>query len=498
MAYVLGIDLGTSSLKGILINKQGEVVGESSYDYPIETPKIGYSEQNPELWMGAVKNVIIDLIGLHPDMKTDLEGISFSGQMHSLVILDEQKQVIRPAILWNDVRTSKQCQTITEKAGDLLLEVSKNRALEGFTLPKIVWIQENEPQNWDRVQYMMLPKDYLSFCLTGNYVTDFSDAAGTLLLDVAKKEWATPILDLFDIPIERLPKLLSSQDKVGDLTDEMKTFFGFKGDVPVFAGGADNACAALGAGIIKDGAGMCSIGTSGVFLSFEKDASADYQGKLHLFNHAAKNDYYAMGVTLAAGNSLEWFKRTFAQEQTFSELLAGISEVKPGSDGLLFSPYIVDERTPHVDSQIRGSFIGIDTHHRLPHFSRAVLEGITFSLKDSQLLMEEMAGRKFDRIVSVGGGAKNADWLQMQADIFNATILNLTVEQGPGLGAAMLAAIGAGWFDTAADAAEVFVHYKAAVKPIAENVVAYDAIYQIYRQVYQATQSLSHALLALK
>ena len=498
MAYVLGIDLGTSSLKGILINEQGEVVGESSYDYPISTPKIGYSEQDPNLWIDAVKKVIVDLVGLQPDMKTDLKGISFSGQMHSLVVLDEQKQVIRPAILWNDVRTSKQCQTITEKAGDLLLDLTKNRALEGFTLPKMLWIQEHEPENWDQVHYMMLPKDYLSFCLTDMFVTDFSDAAGTLLLDVSKKEWATPILDLFDIPVERLPKLLASQDKVGNLTKEMKAFFGFEVDVPVFAGGADNACAALGAGIIKDGAGMCSIGTSGVFLSFEKDASVDYQGKLHLFNHASKNDYYSMGVTLAAGNSLDWFKRTFAKDKTYSELLQGISEIHPGSDGLLFTPYIVGERTPHVDSQIRGSFIGIDTHHTLTHFSRAVLEGITFSLKDSQVMMEEIAGRKFDQIVSVGGGAKNADWLQMQADIFNTTILNLTVEQGPGLGAAILAAIGAGWFESAAEAAEVFMHYKDEVKPIAENVAAYTAVYKIYRQIYQATQAISHDLLALK
>lgn len=497
MAYVLGIDLGTSSLKGLLMTEKGEVVGEASSGYPISTPQTGFSEQDPDLWIDAAKKVLSSLISTYPDIKTELKGISFSGQMHSLVVLDENKKSIRPAILWNDVRTTAQCQTITEKAGDLVLSLTKNIALEGFTLPKILWLQENEPENWDKVRYMMLPKDYLSFWLTDTFATDFSDAAGTLLLDVTKKTWAQPILDTFDVPLERLPKLFESQDQVGSLTEDIKALFGFEVDVPVFAGGADNACAAVGSGIIKDGAGMCSIGTSGVFLSFEQDASADYQGKLHLFNHAAKGDYYSMGVTLAAGNSLDWFKNTFAQGQSFAELLGGISDIKPGADGLLFTPYIVGERTPHVDSQIRGAFIGIDTHHTLTHFAKAVLEGITFSLKDSQVMMTEVTGRKFDRIVSVGGGAKNPDWLQMQADIFNATIVNLTVEQGPGLGAAMLAAIGAGWFDNAAEAAEVFVHYKDEFTPNPDHVAAYDKLYQLYTQVYGATKSLSHDLLEL-
>lgn len=497
MAYVLGIDLGTSSLKGLLMTEAGEVVGEASAAYPILTPQTGYSEQEPDHWIEAAQKVIKALIAATPDMTKALKGISFSGQMHSLVVLDDQKKSIRPAILWNDVRTTKQCQAITEKAGDLVLGLTKNIALEGFTLPKILWVQENEPENWAKVRYMMMPKDYLGFWLTDTFATDFSDAAGTLMLDIDKKVWAQPILDTFDIPADRLPKLFESQDQIGLLTADIKALFGFEVDVPVFAGGADNACAAVGSGIIKDGAGMCSIGTSGVFLSFENDASADYQGKLHLFNHAAKGSYYSMGVTLAAGNSLDWFKNTFAKDLSFGDLLGGISELKPGADGLLFTPYIVGERTPHVDSQIRGSFIGIDTHHTLTHFAKAVLEGITFSLKDAQVMMENIAGRQFDRIVSVGGGAKNADWLQMQADIFNATIVNLTVEQGPGLGAAMLAAIGAGWFADAAEAAETFVHYKDTYTPNPENVAAYAKLYALYTQVYGATKDLSHDLLAL-
>lgn len=497
MAYVLGIDLGTSSLKGLLMTEQGNVVSEANATYPILTPQTGYSEQEPDHWLTAAQSVIVALMKAVPDMKTELKGISFSGQMHSLVVLDEHKQVIRPAILWNDVRTTKQCQTITEKAGDLVLNLTKNIALEGFTLPKILWLQENEPENWAKVRYMMLPKDYLGLWLTGTFATDFSDAAGTLLLDIEKKEWAQPILDTFDIPVAHLPKLFNSQDKIGELTEAIKAQFGFEVAVPVFAGGADNACAAVGSGIIKDGAGMCSIGTSGVFLSFETDASADYQGKLHLFNHATKGDYYAMGVTLAAGNSLDWFKHTFAKDMSFKALLGGISELKPGADGLLFTPYIVGERTPHVDSQIRGSFIGIDTHHTLTHFAKAVLEGITFSLKDAQVMMETVANRHFERIVSVGGGAKNADWLQMQADIFNATIVTLTVEQGPGLGAAMLAAIGVGWFANASEAAAVFVHYKDEYRPNPDHVAAYAELYTLYTQVYGATKAISHDLLAL-
>ncbi|OCA82656.1 xylulokinase [Pradoshia sp. D12] len=493
MAYVLGLDLGTSAIKGLLVNKDGNLVAEATATYPLDTPQIGFSEQNPKHWIEAANHVMLELLEKVPDMKELLEGISFSGQMHSLVLLDEKDKPLRPAILWNDVRTTEQCKEIKEKAGELILSHTKNIALEGFTLPKILWVQKHEPEIWSKVKRIQLPKDYLRFWLTNQYHMDFSDAAGTLMLNQDTKEWDHDILSRFDIPKSILPDVVPSTKVVGFLKPELQEYYGFSRDVKIITGGADNACAAVGAGILQEGIGMCSIGTSGVFLSYEEDAKKNYQGKLHMFHHAMDDANYSMGVTLAAGNSLNWFKQNFAPNQSFGELLADINSVAIGSDGLLFAPYIVGERTPYSDSQIRGSFIGIDTHHQLKHFARSVLEGITFSLMDSKIIMEEIADKKFDRIVSVGGGAKNNDWLQMQADIFDTAVVNLTTEQGPGLGAVMLAAVGCGWFSDLNDCAARFVSYKEEIIPKAENVEKYKEVYARYRKVYEGTKEICHS-----
>lgn len=493
MAYVLGLDLGTSALKGLLVNQDGSVVMEASASYPLDTPKVGFSEQNPNCWMEAADKVLQELLTKVSDMKELLEGISFSGQMHSLVLLDEKNEPVRPAILWNDVRTTKQCKEIEEDAGELVLSATKNIALEGFTLPKILWVQEHEPEIWSKVRHIQLPKDYLRLWLTDAYYMDYSDAAGTLMLNQDTKQWDLEILKQFNIPVSLLPKLIDSSAVVGEMKPALTERYGFSRAVKIIAGGADNACAAVGAGIVNEGIGMCSIGTSGVFLSYEEDMDKEYQGKLHVFHHAVKDTAYSMGVTLAAGNSLNWFKQTFASNQSFEELLSEIQTVAIGSEGLLFSPYVAGERTPYSDSRIRGSFIGIDTHHQLKHFTRSVLEGITFSLKDSQLIMEEVANKKFERIVSVGGGAKNREWLQMQANIFDVPIVSLTTEQGPGLGAAMLAAVGCGWFPDLRVCAEKFVSFKEEIQPQAENVKAYKDVYMRYRKIYEGTKNICHA-----
>ncbi|MFC2476345.1 MAG: xylulokinase, partial [Catonella sp.] len=432
MGYVLGIDLGTSSLKGLLMNKSGEVVAFAGYDYPLLHPKKGYSEQNPEEWVKACENVFKALSEKVEDFKAELEGIAISGQMHGLVTLDGEDKVVRPAILWNDTRTTKQCTEIMEGFGDRLITITKNKALEGFTLPKILWMQEEERELWAKVAHIMLPKDYLIFRLTGEFATDYSDAAGTLLLDVAAKKWSDEILVKYNIDEKILPKLYNSIDCVGKIKAEYQKEFGFEKEVKIMGGGADNACAAVGSGIVSNGIGMVSIGTSGVFLSYEDEAHSNYSGRLHLFNHGIPDAYYSMGVTLAAGHSLNWFKETFAPKESFEELLSDIDKIPAGSDGLLFAPYIVGERTPYADSKVRGSFTRIDTTHTRAHFARAVLEGITFSLRDSMELMSELTAKKFDKILSVGGGSKNKDWLQMQADIFDTEIITLTTEQGPG------------------------------------------------------------------
>ncbi|WP_314063317.1 xylulokinase [uncultured Vagococcus sp.] len=494
MSYLIGIDLGTSSLKGILLNRAGEIVTIKQEEYELITPQTGYSEQDPDVWTDALEQVIQQIIQEIPDAAERTEGISFSGQMHSLVLLGQEGRPLRPAILWNDVRTTPQCRNIMERAGQEVISITKNRALEGFTLPKILWVKEHEPEVWQQTTSFLLPKDYAGFYLTGNQQMDYSDAAGTLLLDVGKRTWSETIATLFELPLNIFPKLVNSSAAIGLVKPELAKHLGFTADVMVYAGGADNACAALGAGITREGMALASIGTSGVFLSYEKGSQADYHGDLHYFNHAAENAYYSMGVTLSAGYSLNWFKDTFAADKTYEELLHNLGDMPIGADGLLFSPYIMGERTPYADSQIRGSFIGMDARHTLDHFTRSVIEGITFSLKESQYIMTQHAKKAIETIISVGGGSKNKHWLQLQADIFDTTVTTLTSEQGPALGAAMIAAVGAGWYKDISECSKALVHYSDHYTPIPENVADYQRLYQVYQQVYPATKNICHEL----
>lgn len=489
MSYVLGLDLGTGSLKGLLMTKDGTIVTTQSAEYPLITPQTGYSEQDPLEWLKAAEQVIQMIVKEIPDAATGIKGISFSGQMHSLVLLNKKNEVLRNAILWNDVRTTEQCREITETLKEDLISITKNRALEGFTLPKLLWVKEKEPEIWQQVEHFLLPKDYLGYWLTGNQQMEYSDAAGTLLLDVEQKCWSKKIVDAFDIEERICPRLVYSTDCIGTVREELLERLGLQGEIKVFAGGADNACAAVGAGIVKEGVGLASIGTSGVFLSYEETGDKQYDGDLHYFNHVAKDAYYSMGVTLAAGHSLTWYKNTFAKNETYDELLEGVTNIPVGSMELYFTPYIVGERTPHADSKVRGSFIGIDINHTRDHFTRSVLEGITFSLKDSQILMEEKAGKSFKKIISVGGGAKNKEWLQIQADIFDATIVTMGTEQGPAMGAAMLAAVGIGWFADLKECAAEVVTYKEEILAIPENVEKYKHSYKKYREIYPATKN---------
>ncbi|MBV7392348.1 xylulokinase [Enterococcus alishanensis] len=493
MTYVLGLDLGTSSLKGLLVNQQGEMIVSASADYPLSNPHAGYSEQNPLGWVAAAKTVIQKLISEKPQAMDKISAISFSGQMHSLVLLDKKQNILRPAILWNDVRTTKECQYIMEHAGELVLEQTKNRPLEGFTLPKMLWVKEHEPDIWEQVATFLLPKDYLGYWMTGNIQTDFSDAAGTLLLDVIHQTWDWKIADIFELPKNIFPKLVDATEIIGTIRQDLAKELGLSPKIKIVAGGADNACAALGAGIDSEDKGLVSVGTSGVFLTFEGENIRDYQGKLHFFNHVIPNAYYSMGVTLAAGQSLNWFKQNFAKKEIFTDFLAEIENVPAGSEGLLFAPYIMGERTPYVDSQIRGSFIGLDNRHHQEHFVRAVIEGITFSLKDSQMIMESIQQKRLKKIVSIGGGAKNKVWLQIQADIFETEIITLQTEQGPGLGAAMLAALGCGWFNSVNEMIQTFVQYGPSYFPT-ETANVYKKYYVLYKKIYHATKELSHEL----
>ncbi|GAB6093179.1 xylulokinase [Furfurilactobacillus curtus] len=494
MSYVLGVDLGTSAVKVSAVDRHGKIVAQESYAYDLHQPAPGYSEQNPEDWVSGTTVAIVRLILNDHIRSEDIDGISYSGQMHGLVLLDENNQVLRPAILWNDTRTSEQRTEIMRAMGDDFVNITRNEPLEGFTLPKLLWVKEHEPDIFNQATTFLLPKDYLRYRMTGKLGMDYSDASGTVMIDVIGHQWSEVICDRFGIPRSMCPPLLESVDYVGNISTSYAAFSGLDNHTKVFAGGADNACGAIGAGILKSNMVLSSIGTSGVVLKFEDDPTVNYHGQLQFENHAIPNAYYSMGVTLAAGYSLNWFKKTFAPDEDFSDFVSTASSAPVGSHGLLFAPYIVGERAPYADADIRGSFIGLDGTQKRSDFVRAILEGIVFSFRDILDLFKEQ-GSQFDTAVSIGGGAKSAVWLQIQADIFNTKVVSLKNEQGPGMGAAMLAAVGLGWFDTLADCAKEFVHFDKVYRPITENVRNYQKLHEIYRQIYGKTADLSHQLL---
>jgi len=497
MSYVIGVDLGTSAVKTLLIDRNGKIVAEATRSYPLFHDHPGWSEQNPEDWVTATIEALQEVASADGVDAASIEGISFSGQMHGLVLLNENGDVVRPAILWNDTRTTEQCREIENVLGETLLKVTRNPALEGFTLPKILWVRQHEQELFNQASIFLLPKDYVRYRLTGELHMDYSDAAGTLLLDVAGKTWSQEVLSAFQLAENFCPPLVESHDLVGTLLPAIAEATGLSTSTKVFAGGADNACGAIGAGILSEGLTLSSIGTSGVILSYENDKAKDFGGKVHFFNHGKQDAYYAMGVTLAAGYSLSWFKKTFASNESYDELLAGVDNIKPGSNGLLFTPYLVGERTPHPDANIRASFIGVDGTHERIHFARAVMEGITFSLNES-VDMFRQAGKTVDKVVSIGGGAKNPVWLQMQADIFNATVVSLENEQGPGLGAAMLAAYGCRWFDSLEACAGQFVKHGDSYEPNPQAVEVYADLFKVYQQVYHQTKELNQQLIPFR
>ncbi|MBQ0138323.1 MAG: xylulokinase [Kurthia sp.] len=494
MQYVLGIDLGTSAVKTCLMSEAGRIVDEASFEYKLYHEKPGYSEQNPSDWLAGVEQTTKEIVGRFTENMEQIIGISYSGQMHGLVMLNEAGEVLRPAILWNDTRTTAQCHEIVEAVGqDKLVAITKNPALEGFTLPKLLWVKENEPAIYEQMAHFLLPKDYVRYAMTGELHLERSDAAGTLLLNVETGEWSEEVAQAVGVDVAICPSLIDATTEVGTITKEFAERTGLHQKTKVYGGGADNACGAVGSGIVSEGKSMVSIGTSGVLLAYEGDAKKFFQGKVHYFNHAVSDAYYTMGVTLSAGHSLSWFKNTFAKEQSFNDLVAQTEEIKAGSNGLLYTPYLVGERTPYADSHIRASFIGMDATHTLPHFTKAVMEGITFSLRDT-LEIFRASGKTIQDIISIGGGAKNPTWLQMQADIFNATIYKLDSEQGPSVGACMIALVGSGLVENFEQAVEKCVHIAESYQPNTENVATYDEVYAIYQQIYGQTKSLNDAL----
>ena len=486
MSYLLGLDIGTSGVKALLISVEGKIISSKTVSYPLTTPHSGWAEQSPYDWWEATIKVIKETVSNIPIDSSQIKGISLSGQMHSSVFLNEKMEVIRPAILWSDTRTSGQCKEIYAKAGglDQLIHYVSNPALEGFTAPKILWLKENEPENYQKVKYILLPKDYIRYRLTNELFTEVSDAAGTLLFEVIKKRWSTSLLKKLEIDPDLLPPVLNSFDLAGRITKPIAEKTGLKFATPIVAGGADNACGAVGSGIIREGRVMVSIGSSGVVLAHTNNPQADQEGRIHLFNHACPDSWYMMGVSLSAGISYEWLeKKLFNHRLSYAKLDQLAEEIEPGSEGLIFLPYLYGERTPHNDANARGVYFGISGKHDQRHFVRAVLEGVTFALKDSLELIKDK-GVKIKEIRAIGGGAKSRVWQQILADILGKKINLLNVEEGPALGAALIAGVGVGVYSSFAEAVNGIVKVRKTIVPRTQNTEKYNQYYQLYKKLY--------------
>ena len=490
MKYAIGIDLGTSGVKAALLSQQGQIVGIRSAGYEPDFGSNGHVEQHPDVWWENTKTVLHKLMGDFPEAKGNVAALACSGQMHSSVFLDENMQVIRPAILWNDTRTTKQTKDIYAACGgeEKVLSYAYNRALEGFTLPKILWLRENEPDHFAKVRKIVMPKDYINFKLTGHLFTDVSDAAGTLLFDVKNRQWSKEILSAVGLSESLLPSAIESTALVGNVTAQMAEELGLSVDTQVMAGGADNSCAAIGNGVVAKGQAVVSVGTSGTVVAFLDGVQGEVTGDVHLFNYSYPQSCYAMGCMLAAGQCLNWLKNNILTNLSYDELNEAAVKAPVGSHGLTFLPYLFGERCPYSDADARGVFFGLSGTTDAGDMTRAVMEGVAFGLKDMFLLVEKFA--QMDEIYMTGGGAKSPVWTQIIADVLGRRLTILNVEEGPALGAGLIACVGAGIFKDFTEAKETCTAVVKVIEPSAENHTKYNKLHPLFMKLYEANKVL--------
>ena len=495
MPYFLGIDSSTTATKALLMDENGAVAGVAASEYGYNTPRPLWSEQDPEFWWtGTIQSIrqVIDQTGIDPHA---IEGIGLTGQMHGLVLLDDAGNVLRPALLWNDQRTSDQCDDIRRRLGkERLIQITGNDALTGFTAPKILWVRDNEPEIYARVAQVLLPKDYVRFRLTGEYATDKAGAAGTLLFDLKARTWSPEVLDALEIPAEWLPPTLEGSEITGHVSQEVADLLGVPAGIPVVAGGGDQAAQGVGVGAVQEGIVAVTLGTSGVVFTAANTPAIEPAGRLHAFCHAAPEKWHMMGVMLSAAGSLRWYRDTVSPSTGFDELLTGIEALPPGSDGLLFLPYLTGERTPHPDPYARGAFIGLTVRHEQKHMTRAVLEGVGFGLRDSFTLIEGSGLPKATQVRISGGGARSATWRQILADILATELVTVNTTEGAAYGAALLAGVGAGTWDTVESACQKLITVTGSTSPDPEAAEKYEDFYRLYRELYPALKPANDAL----
>jgi len=487
MKYYIGADLGTSALKLLLVNNCGEIVKTVTRSYTVEYPNAGWSEQNPEDWWNAFLSGVKELIeGIDV---SQIKGIGAGGQMHGLVALDKEDNVIRPAILWNDGRTSKETEYLNSKVGkEKLSELTANIAFAGFTAPKILWVKDNEPENFKKINKIMLPKDYINYKLTGVHCTDYSDASGMLLLDVKNKCWSKEMLDICSVSESQMPKLFESYDVVGTILPNVAKELGFSDNVQIVAGAGDNAAAAIGTGTVTDGKCNISLGTSGtVFISSDK-FSVDKNNALHSFCHAS-GEYHLMACILSAASCNKWFCEDILGTDDYKTEESSITEEDLGRNDVFFLPYLMGERSPINDTDARGTFTGLRMDTKRKDMLLAVLEGVAFAIRDNFEIAKEQ-GINITCSSLCGGGAKSALWQKILCNILNVGITLLQTEQGPGYGAAMLAMVGSGEFNDVKECANAFVKIKTTITPNAEISSRYDEQYNKFKQIYPSMKNL--------
>lgn len=483
--YFLGIDLGTSSVKILVTNSNNEIVGESTCEYPVYYPQDKWAEQNPEDWWTQTKEAIKEVVRKLQIPKDGIKAISFSGQMHGLVALGSDNQVLTPAILWCDQRTEVECDEITDHFGSKKLsELVGNKALTGFTAPKILWVKKNLPDIFKQIQHIMLPKDYISFCLTGAYSTDLSDASGMLLVDVERRTWSKEMIDFLGIEEAMLPKLYESYQVCGTVKADVLVELGLEGEILVVAGAGDQAAGAVGTGTVVEGIVSVTLGTSGVVFAAHESYAVDTANRLHAFCHA-NGKYHSMGVMLSAANCLKWWVDSIQNGSNFDDLLKEAEAIEGVDSKLLFLPYLMGERTPYSDPDAKGAFVGMTMMTERGHMTKAVLEGVSFGLRDSLEILKDIHV-PINEVRVIGGGAKSALWKQILADIFKVEIQEINTNQGGALGAAILAAVGAGHFKTVEEGCNTMIRVTNIVKPIPSNVEAYDQKYPKYVALYEA------------
>lgn len=488
---LLGLDVGTTGARAVAVDLNGDVVAAASDAYPLSTPRPGWVEQDPEHWWGSSRLVLSRVLS---QVRQPPLCLGLTGQMHGSVFLDSSDEVIRPALLWNDQRTGSQCQTITEKVGpERLVAIAGNPAVTGFQAPKIVWLREEEPASFARVRHVLLPKDYVRLKLTGDHATDASDASGTLLLDLRLRNWSDEILGALEIPRDWLPIVYEGPEVTGKISSGAAAATGLPAGLPVAAGGGDNAAAAVGNGIVREGLVSSSIGTSGVVFAHSETLRIDSRGRLHTFCHAIPGGYHVMGVTLSAGGSFRWWRDASGTPLDYDAMASLAAQAPAGSEGLLFLPYIAGERTPYMDPSARGAFVGLHLRHSFAHLTRAVMEGVVFSLKDCLDLVQAL-GMRVTEIRATGGGARNNMWRQLQADVFGVPVHRSRIEEGPAYGAALLGGVACGAYSDVSEACASIRLVPEPNVPDPSLALLYQRLHRAHGDLYEANAPIMHRL----